>query len=176
MSFGGSMRSLSYYVVQYLRTRALRLEHPVLVWRSAPQEKPTTVWKTQAPVLRPRPTAGEPVVFEIVKGTQSGNAFGMGVTLGRTDSNDICIADESVSRFHAYFQQAPGKKRGEPKWTIADADSRNGSHLNGARLLPRMGTPLQGGDHLLLGDVDLSFLDPVGFEKLLKESRAQPVG
>jgi pSer/pThr/pTyr-binding forkhead associated (FHA) protein len=166
------MHTLSHYAVEYLRTRTLRLEYPVLVWRSAPLEKPTE-WQTQAPNQRTRPIVGDPLIFEIVKRNQSGNAVGMGVTLGRIDNNDVCIEDESVSRVHAYFQQVPATEGAEQRWTIADAHSRNGSHVNGARILPRMGVALKGGDQLRLGDVDLSYLDPIGFEKLLEETTAQ---
>ena len=66
-------------------------------------------------------TNDQAVAFEVIKGAL--NAFGLGVTLGRTWNNDLALPDERVSRFHAFFQQR------DEVWTVTDAGSRNGTVL-----------------------------------------------
>ena len=45
------------------------------------------------------------MLFELKKVPGKANAFAMGVTVGRIDTNDVVLDDASVSRFHAYFQK-----------------------------------------------------------------------
>src|SRR5687768_10390090 len=95
---------------------------PVIVWEGAGQDldaRDAEITFSLAGALEAaRPTAGDPLVFEIAKGTSKFNAFAMGVTVGRTTGNDIVIPDPSVSRFHAYFQQDPATSG----WNLVDAE------------------------------------------------------
>ena len=61
-----------------------------------------------------------------------------GFSLGRGDDNDIVIDDDKASRVHAHIRPSD---RG---WLIDDADSTNGTRVNGFRA-----------DHQLLDDGDL---------------------
>jgi pSer/pThr/pTyr-binding forkhead associated (FHA) protein len=155
-------RGFSDFARLYLADRAnfaQRLSVPVLFWEAAealnpPQEQ----WnRTESGVsargARPRP--GEPLVFELRKVTTKKNPFSMGVTLGRVDTNDIVIDDASISRFHAWFQNDP--KLG---WVAVDAESKNGSTVNGARIAPNKKTALVDGTRLRFGDIDVTFLLP----------------
>ena len=36
---------------------------------------------------------------------EDGNAFGLMITLGRANNNDLVINDSRISKFHAYFRQ-----------------------------------------------------------------------
>ena len=54
-----------------------------------------------------------------------GNAFTGMITVGRADNNDLVISDGTVSKFHAYF------RRLGQRWTITDANSRNGTMVDG---------------------------------------------
>ena len=98
---------------------------------SSPSSTPPTRWGA-------RPAGGphrrRPGRLRIVKGTQS--AFAFGVTIGRTENNDVVLRNEDVSRFHAYVQTAKGG------YTLADADSKNGTFIDGVRLSPNKPTPL----------------------------------
>src|SRR5215213_1758242 len=69
--------------------------------------------------------------------------------IGRSDVNDIVIADSSVSRNHAIIQrQADG-------YYLIDMGSRNGCFVNGSRVsIPIV---LEDGDVLLFGEHELSF-------------------
>jgi len=54
--------------------------------------------------------------------------FGASILIGRTDSNDICIPDESISKLHARVT-----RKG---FALKDAGSTNGTFVNGRRLSP----------------------------------------
>src|SRR5512146_3139661 len=102
-----------------------KLVDPVLVWDSPaggsgrPREDVTFVINInnlKAGTPPPLPRSGEPLVFEVKKGAAR-NAFGLGITVGRTENNDISVQDPSVSRFQGYFQLDP--RTGG--WTFTDA-------------------------------------------------------
>src|SRR5512132_4168026 len=42
----------------------------------------------------------QPVAMEIVKANKP-NLFPLGITVGRTENNDVVLKDEQISRFHA---------------------------------------------------------------------------
>ena len=81
----------------------------------------------------------------------------MGITLGRIDSNDVAIDDASVSRFHAYFQEVKGV------WHFCDADSKNGTWLDGLKLSPSQKLKVNDKAKIRLGEVDLYFMLPATF-------------
>lgn len=76
------------------------------------------------------------------------------VTVGRGDEVDVLLAaDERVSRLHAEVERIGGV------WTVADDGlSRNGSFLNGERLLGRR--RLSDGDELRFGSTTIVFRAP----------------
>jgi len=57
------------------------------------------------------------------------NAFAMMVTVGRATNNDIALPYDSISKFHAYFSNVPGTG-----WILVDANSMNGTFLEGRQL------------------------------------------
>lgn len=71
------------------------------------------------------------------------------IRIGRDPSNDIVINDDECSRFHMRLKQ-----RG--RLIIAeDLESRNGTYLNGDRILNAV---VKNGDKILLGQSELSFV------------------
>jgi hypothetical protein len=74
------------------------------------------------------------------------------VTVGRAEDNDIVLPDRRVSAVHALLEQVG------PRWCIRDLGSRNGTVLNGERLLGER--VLEPGDEVLLGDSRLVFRAP----------------
>jgi hypothetical protein len=88
-------------------------------------------------------------VYPLIK--KPGAAFPDRITIGRTGNNDICLADTSVSRLHAYV------RRDGAGWVVADAGSKNGSWLRGEALEARREKPLASRAVLRLGDVELTF-------------------
>jgi hypothetical protein len=71
-------------------------------------------------------------------------AEGVRVTLGRGPSCDCLLPDDSVSRRHAELWQEAGH------WYIRDLGSRNGTRVNGMRVLEPV--EVRPGDRLALGD------------------------
>lgn len=105
-------------------------------------------------------SVGEPAVAWLTK--NAANAFQRRITLGRTTNNDVVIESASVSRFHAWFQQ-----EGE-LWTVADADSKNGTTLDGRPLTPKKAEKLSNGSRVKVGQIELVFHVASGFLQVLK--------
>jgi adenylate cyclase len=77
-------------------------------------------------------------------------------SLGRTDVNDLVLPDIKVSRRHALIQ-AQVAQRAHELWLV-DLDSRNGTFLNGSRVVRP--TLLRDKDQLELGPYLLTFHQP----------------
>lgn len=92
-----------------------------------------------------------------------GNAFPQFVSVGRAANNDLVIAVERVSKFHAYFTNEGGR------WSITDYRSTNGTKLNGEKLEPNQPHAVTTGDTVEFGDqVELRFLEPAALYKSLR--------
>ncbi len=87
-----------------------------------------------------------------VGGKQSGRVFALSyntVFLGRAPEADVFIADPSVSARHARIIN------GSQGFEIEDLDSTNGTFVGGQRIRRAR---LQGGDRVMLGQVEFNFL------------------
>lgn len=69
--------------------------------------------------------------------------------IGRQNSCEIELADDSVSREHALI------KRMEQDWELTDSGSRNGLRVNGQKVKNRV---LCDGDLITIGDYELIFV------------------
>jgi hypothetical protein len=141
---------------------------PVLLWNDAPPAAPKPLLFTTVPKFRQEeagPPAHDPLVFELVKGSAKSNAFALGITLGRASSNDIPVEQSSVSRFHCYFQQDSATGI----WHLVDAESFNGTYLEGARLAPNRPAPLTDRARIGFGSVEMRFFSPQSFVDLLRQ-------
>jgi pSer/pThr/pTyr-binding forkhead associated (FHA) protein len=157
-------RSFTANPQAFLRVRG----SPVLIWAGAPAPKTKAdqelLWVTQGQIkLNP---GNDPLVFALAKQTGKTNAFGLGITLGRTPNNDVELDDPSVSRFHAYFQ----KDEQSGVWHVVDAESFNGSVCDGERLQPNRPAPVHDGSQLKFGGVEMRFLLAKAFEAMLRET------
>src|SRR5262245_57974732 len=74
-------------------------------------------------------------------------------SLGRSDANQIPIADDRVSRRHALIQV-----QGENEFWLVDFGSRNGTYLNDQRIVRP--TRLRDGDRIKVGHVEFAFRQP----------------
>jgi len=94
---------------------------------------------------------------------RKGNPFAHLVSVGRSNTNDLVIAIDSVSKVHGYFvHRAQG-------WSFVDRNSTNGSWLNGRKLEPGRHTVVRNGDELTLGvDVALELLEPASLHERLR--------
>jgi len=79
------------------------------------------------------------------------------VSVGRARNNDIVLRDESVSKFHAWFE-----RNDEGVFYIVDADSTNSTLLNGK---PVTRTPqiVRDGDEIRFGSVPTTLCHPETF-------------
>jgi pSer/pThr/pTyr-binding forkhead associated (FHA) protein len=84
-----------------------------------------------------------------------GNLFAHLISVGRSASNDITIAVDSVSKVHGYFVS-----QGDD-WCFTDHGSTNGSLLEDAELTSGETYPLGDGKMLQLGlEVVLEYMNP----------------
>lgn len=99
------------------------------------------------PFLRARASDGSQQIFELPGGIWR-------ATIGRHGECDIPLAhDSKVSRVHALLERVGAQ------WTFVDDGlSRNGSYVDGARVIGRH--TLKDGDRLCLGDTVLIYHDP----------------
>lgn len=137
---------------------------PVLVWENAPPPKLSQelLWVTNPKIRIERP-GDDPLIYRIEKSPR-GNAFGLGITLGRAVNNDLVLDDPSVSRFHAYLVLDEHSK----VWHVVDAESSTGTFCAGERLAPRRPAPLADGEVVRVGLVDLTFLVPEALERYVR--------
>jgi pSer/pThr/pTyr-binding forkhead associated (FHA) protein len=95
----------------------------------------------------------ELAVLEVIRGPLGGTRFPLTravCSIGRTEDNDIVIADESVSSSHATIMQKAGS------WYVVDLRSANGTYIDGYRVAAeRM---LSEGSVLTIGQVKMVFL------------------
>ncbi len=84
-----------------------------------------------------------------------GNPFAHLISVGRSATNDITVAVDSVSKVHGYFvREGDG-------WSFTDHGSTNGSTLAGKELAPGGKYPLHDGAVLQLGlEAMLQYLSP----------------
>ncbi len=88
------------------------------------------------------------------------------VTLGRAPKSDVAINHASVSKFHCYFTH----NARDDRWYLSDADSANGTYLNGRRLEANVKLPLEDGASLRFGlHVKACFFKPAAFYEYLRE-------
>jgi hypothetical protein len=74
------------------------------------------------------------------------------MTLGTLESNDVVVEGDGVSRVHAVLE------RFGDTWCVRDLGSRNGTFVNGGRIIGEHA--LRSGDEILLGRLRLLFHGP----------------
>jgi hypothetical protein len=79
-------------------------------------------------------------VVRVVK--RASNAFAGMINVGRAANNDLVIDSPAISKFHAYFS----RDAASGSHCITDADSTNGTFVNGKRLEAHKQQRLRDGD------------------------------
>lgn len=77
---------------------------------------------------------------------KEGNRLDARISLGRGGYEDIWIDDASVSKEHCWFQEDEGHMQ------IVDANSTNGTYVNGHPLNPHVPLTLRPGDRVGIGE------------------------
>jgi hypothetical protein len=75
------------------------------------------------------------------------------VRLGRAADNDIAIANQRVSRYHAQLRWV------ESSWLLYDLDSTNGTFVDQERVFPSRPRALRAGTLVRLGDHELELVE-----------------
>lgn len=87
-------------------------------------------------------------------------------SVGRAFHNDVCVPDESLSIYHAFFMRSP-----DGRFFLQDAGSRNGTAVDGVPV-PAAGrgrpVELATGARLRFGDQELTFLTTGAFCELVR--------
>lgn len=133
-----------------------------------PTPKRTPTAEKHADIAKRLGEAGS-AVYVCVLAKRDANKFASMITVGRAANNDVRINLPSVSKFHAYFTHIPR----DGSWFITDANSSNGTWVDGERLKPERGrAKLVNGTAIRLGpDVIGRFFDASGLYEFLKGSR-----
>jgi pSer/pThr/pTyr-binding forkhead associated (FHA) protein len=128
-------------------------EYRLFVERATGKMKPVQDGINTA-IVHPEQAHGKLVVLG---GPQAGREhllFEPITSVGRTDENDVTIADVSVSRHHGRL-----KRNDEGGYTLTDLSSSNGTLLNGKRVTSAKVWP---GDRVQFGNVECMLVDPQG--------------
>jgi DNA-binding CsgD family transcriptional regulator len=89
------------------------------------------------------------------------------VTVGTLESNDVVVDADGVSRVHAVFE------RFGDTWCVRDLGSRNGTFVNGGRIVGERA--LHSGDEVLLGRLRLLFRGPAPGKETAAIAEAPPL-
>lgn len=95
------------------------------------------------------------LVIPIVK--VEGRPFPERIGVGRTRGTDISLSENDVSKYHAYFSLDGDR------WCITDANSSNGTFVNGMRLTAMTSVRLDDGALVAFGAQIYMFRVPTGF-------------
>jgi FHA domain len=89
------------------------------------------------------------------------------MTVGTLESNDVVVDADGVSRVHAVFE------RFGDAWCVRDLDSRNGTFVNGGRIIGERA--LHSGDEIVLGRLRLLFRGPARGNETAAIAEAPPL-
>jgi hypothetical protein len=89
------------------------------------------------------------------------------MTVGTLDSNDVVVDADGVSRVHAVFE------RFGDNWCVRDLGSRNGTFVNGGRIVGDRA--LHSGDEIVLGRLRLLFHAPARGKETSAIAEAPPL-
>lgn len=99
----------------------------------------------------------------------SRNVFSNGITIGRTQNNDIVVPLPAISKFHAWLKREAGS------YIVYDAVNSHGTYVDNQRVSPtgEQGLFLRMGAQLRLGSVSLTFLDSPNLYRTLQREVIQ---
>ena len=131
--------------------------HDWLLWEPGAWKAPASTTHLLTPSTTPAPSkAGEALALEP-------RPDGAPLKLGRGAECDAIINDGTLSQVHLVFMRSADKL-----WTVRDANSRNGSKLDGLKLEPGKPGTLVNGSKLIAAQVAFTFYNSTGMLARLK--------
>jgi pSer/pThr/pTyr-binding forkhead associated (FHA) protein len=121
---------------------------------------PEDIKKQQAVAMKYLTRNIFPIIFQSEDLTDKAH-----LTIGRSENNDLCMADGSISRLHAQIRSA-----GEGHFYYKDYGSSNGSRINGKKVGEEE-VVLSEGDKLKIGRFLFTFVFPSTLYRMLKNRR-----
>ena len=82
------------------------------------------------------------------------NPYSERISVGRGSTCDIILQNGHVSKVHAHFLRGENQS-----WELRDANSTNGTFINGTRITRGGRVPIKYGDTLRFGFMDTQFLN-----------------
>lgn len=105
----------------------------------------------------------------VVLSKKARSKFSNMISVGRTTSNDVEIDSSSVSKFHAYFF-----RRDNGDWFVQDANSSNGTFVEGHRIPAETPTKIADGWTIQFSaDTCYRFFTPAGLFHYLKSIQGE---
>lgn len=147
--------------------------HPVLIIESHAGQEDNDSFQTvintygrKSPAELPLASSTDTLgVLPIQK--KAGGKFPNMISVGRTDANDVVVDNASVSKFHAYFL-----RKGESSWFVQDANSSNGTYLDGQKIPTDSPSRLSEGATVQFStDTRFRFYSPRGLYEYLRASK-----
>lgn len=159
----------SYLELARLSTSdAFMAEHAALFLVKRPKSRalsappPTAIaFETRLTRLDVDPYAAEWRLAPVRK--REGNPYLDRFSIGRAPNCDVVIRLPSVSKLHAYILV-----NGPKSFILRDNGASNSTFVNGRKLDPRGTLPLQVGDEISLGSIELEFADAERLYKILR--------
>lgn len=137
---------------QSARDHGWELPGPVSVdYRADPRRHrgaPSAVAETTTPPAKAPPTGGGLAIIR----SDTGDVIPLGaepITIGRSRDQVVTLDDSRVSRAHARIEPRGGG------WALRDEGSANGTRVGGEKLPAGRPCPLQAGDVIVLGEIEL---------------------
>ncbi|MBI3723943.1 FHA domain-containing protein [bacterium] len=134
--------------------------------RERTEERPTTKASTTDGVSPAYEVLGKSLVVFLQKAGR--NPFANMITVGRASNNDVPLAFQTVTKFHAYFMRSS-----EGAWLLYDQHSTNGTFVDEKRLVAGGSSPVIEGSRISFGpDIHAKFFTPEGLFGFLSLYRA----
>lgn len=130
--------------------------HDWLVWEPSPWAPPTATTQKLPKLPTPLPGPAPVLMGDCLAIALDSATHAPQLTLGRSPDCDITLSDGTLSSVHLVFMRA---QQGN-LWTVRDANSRNGTSLDGIKLAAGQPAVLRSGAQLVAAQLQLTYLTP----------------
>ena len=130
--------------------------HDWLVWEPGAWNAPGNTTQRLPKLPTPVPTAQPVLPGDALAIALDSPTHAPQLSLGRNPDCDLSISDGTLSGLHLIFQRSA---QGD-LWTVRDANSRNGTSVDGVKLTPGQPVPLRSGAKLVAAQLVFTYFAP----------------